>query len=83
MNIQLQQELAKKEEALAEKEEAFENIQAYVQERREVRSLSISIIEASTMIETTLLILPSLDFSKQHFGEFENHTTCIGLKLLR
>jgi hypothetical protein len=68
---------------LKEKEEALERFQEFIQEHQEARSLSISTIESKTMIETNLIISSSLDFSHEHFGEFEKHTRGIGSKLLR
>jgi hypothetical protein len=35
------------------------------------------------MIETTLVISPSLYFSHENFGEFEKHTRGIGSKILK
>jgi len=65
------------------KEEALTKLQEVVQEIKEAKPPSISIVEANTTIETTLVSSPSLDISQEHFGEFENHTRGIGLKLLK
>jgi hypothetical protein len=52
MMVQLHQELEKKEEPL-------ENIQAFVQETKEAKPPSITIIEADTMSESTMVSSPS------------------------
>jgi hypothetical protein len=73
MMTQLQQELERKEEAL-------KNLQEVVQETKKAKPFSIAIIEASTMVETTLVSSPSLNFSQEHLGDFEKHTKGIGSK---
>jgi hypothetical protein len=76
MRIQLQQELAEKERALAK-------LQAVVQENWEVMPPSVATTLSNTMTKTTLVILPSLDFSHDNFGEFEKHTRGNGSKILK
>jgi hypothetical protein len=71
------------QEELVDKEEVSENLQVAIQEHQEVRPPSFAIVEANTMIKTTLVRSPLLEFSQQHFGEFEKHTKGIGLKILR
>jgi hypothetical protein len=68
---------------LRKKEEALEKYKSVVQETKEAKPPSISIVEANTMTKTTLVSSPSLDISQENFGEFENHTRGIGSKLLR
>jgi hypothetical protein len=69
MMTPLQQELEKKEEALAKLQEA--------------KPPSIAIVKAITMIKTTLVSSPFIDISQEHLGDFEKHTKGIGSKLLR
>jgi hypothetical protein len=68
---------------LTEKKKALARLQEIVQEHKEVRKPSISIANARTMIETTLVSSHSVDASQEKLGEFEKHTIGIGSKLLR
>jgi len=76
MMEKLQQELEKKEEALAK-------LQATIQEKREARPLFIATVKANTMTKTNLVSSPFIEIYQENLGEFENHTRDIGTKILR
>jgi hypothetical protein len=69
-----QQELAKKENALA-------RLQAIFQENKEAMKPSIATVNDSTITEATLVSSPSIETSQEHLGEFEKHTIGNGSKL--
>jgi len=61
----------------------LENLQEIVQEIWEEMPPSIVIASPCTMTGTTLVGTSSLDFSQEHFCDFEKYTTNISSKLLR
>lgn len=67
---------------LLENEEALAKLQDAVQETKETKHPSISTVEASTMIQTSMVSSP-LDLFQKHFGYFEQKTKGIGSKLPR
>jgi hypothetical protein len=75
--------LSQLKQELVEKKEALGRIQEVVQKQQELGPLSIAIVEANIMMETTLVSSPSMDFSQDHIGEFKKHTKGIGFDLLR
>lgn len=76
MIAQLHQELVEKEEALA-------RLYVVVQETKESKKPSISIVETKTMTETHIVSSPSLDLSQENLGDIENNTKGISSKILR
>jgi hypothetical protein len=66
---------------LVDKKEALEKLQEAIQEAKQAPS--IAIVETNTMTKTIMAISPSLDPSQKHVGDFEKHTSHIGLKLLK
>jgi len=51
-------------------EEALENIEPIIQESKEVKKPSISIIEVKIVTEVILISLPSFEFLQHYFGKF-------------
>jgi hypothetical protein len=66
---------------LVAKEEALKKLQAAAQETKQAPS--IAIVEANTMMESSMVNSPSKILPQETFGDFEKHTRGIGSKLMR